>query len=857
MKKSRIVSILLLICFLLSWSMEPLAWAEHKHVAAKCGPNYRKWYEPNSSETHIVYEYEGDQLCGCGAFVEEGITTSRTESHTFSKYSCTKCGYQKEHTHVAGACAPNSKVTYGQNNSETHYRYEYEGDYICGCGAYVEPGNTHTSIEAHSFSGDRCDKCQYKKEHYHYAGACAPNSYITYREKDSETHYKSEYEGDYICSCGAYVEDGKTYTYTETHIFDGDTCTKCYYQRERHTHVAGACAPNSSVTYGQKDGESHYRYEYEGDYICGCGAYVEDGNTYTYVEEHSFDGDYCVVCGYQKEHVHVASKCAPNSSVWYDSKDNDTHIKYVYEGDYLCGCGAYVCEGVTNSYTEKHDFSNGICNDCNYQKQHKHKAAKCANNARKWCEYASASEHYVYEYEGDYLCSCGAFVTKGATHTTSEKHSFSNDVCIDCNYQKEHVHVAVKCAPNAYTTCEFVNDQKHKLIKYEGDHLCACGAFVTTGEMTVLELSHSFKDNVCTECGFDKSNGVHVHAPNLDAQSETVTYENITSETHTAVVYSGDLICSCGEYIGKGEVTSRVESHEFSGDTCIYCMYLRPHKHVAVSATSAEYYEIYEQIDAKTHLVTINEGKTYCYCGMLMSAGGVIQEVRNHTVVDNICVKCGYQLSLGEKSQLLLEEVLFGDFSDQTTIEGTGINIIVGELPYLGAVADTRDFVGSIVNYKSVPDVIINAVGFIPVIGSLKYSDEIFDIAKHSDDVIDALDVSADGFRYLEKASDESEGFLSYWRFKRKYGRAGDGYEWHHIVERSQMKRSGFTSEMVNNTDNIVRIDKETHRKLTALYNSKVEGTNMLVRDWLKDMTFEQQYEYGLQMLEKVGCKVK
>ena len=227
MKKSRIVSILLLICFLLSWSMEPLAWAEHKHVAAKCGPNYRKWYEPNSSETHIVYEYEGDQLCGCGAFVEEGITTSRTESHTFSKYSCTKCGYQKEHTHVAGACAPNSKVTYGQNNSETHYRYEYEGDYICG-----------------------------------------------------------------------------------------------------------------------------------------CGAYVEDGNTYTYVEEHSFDGDYCVVCGYQKEHVHVASKCAPNSSVWYDSKDNDTHIKYVYEGDYLCGCGAYVCEGVTNSYTEKHDFSNGICNDC-------------------------------------------------------------------------------------------------------------------------------------------------------------------------------------------------------------------------------------------------------------------------------------------------------------------------------------------------------------------------------------------------------------------------------------------------------------------------------------------------------------
>ena len=847
MKKVRIVSILLLICFLTTWSLEPLASAEHKHIGVKCAPNYRKWYEASSSETHIVYEYEGDHLCSCGAFVETGTTTSRTESHSFSGYSCTKCGYQKEHTHVASACAPNSAVTYGQNNSETHYKYVYEGDHICWCGAYVESGNTYTSTEAHSFSGDSCSKCQYKKEHYHYASACASNSYTTYSQKDSESHYKYEYEGDHICSCGAYVEAGRTYTYINAHIFDGDICTKCYYQKEQHTHVAGACASNSSITYEQKDSESHYKYEYEGDHICSCGAYVEEGVTYTYVENHSFDGDYCRSCGYHKEHIHLASKCASNSSVWYDQKDSDTHIKYVYEGDSLCECGAYVSEGITVSHTEEHDFSDGVCNDCNYQKQHKHKAVKCANNTKKWHEYASSSEHYVYEYEGDYLCSCGAFVEKGATHTISEKHSFSDGICSCCNYQKEHVHVAVKCAPNAYTTYEFVNEQKHKFIEYEGDWLCSCGAFVTTGEMIVLELSHSFKDNVCTECGFEGNSENHVHIPDLSIQSETITYENITSENHTTVIYSGDLICTCGEYIGKGEITSRVESHKFSGDVCVYCGYIRPHKHVAIPVTSAEYSEVYDEANEKTHRVTINTGKEYCYCGMLMSNGEVIQEVREHTVIDGICIKCGYQLSLEEKSQLLLEEVLFGEFSDQTTIEGTGINIIIGELPYLGVVADTRDFVGSIVNYKSVSDVVMNAVGFLPVIGSLKYSD----------DVSDTLDASADGFRYLEKASDKSEGFSSYWSFRRKYGSAGDGYEWHHIVERSQMKRSGFTSEMVNNTDNIIRIDKKTHHKLTALYNSKVEGTDMLLRDWLKGMTFEQQYAYGLQMLEKLGYKVK
>ena len=87
---------------------------------------------------------------------------------------------------------------------------------------------------------------------------------------------------------------------------------------------------------------------------------------------------------------------------------------------------------------------------------------------------------------------------------------------------------------------------------------------------------------------------------------------------------------------------------------------------------------------------------------------------------------------------------------------------------------------------------------------------------------------------------------------KRDIGSAGDGNEWHHIVEQSQIDKSGFSSKMVNNPDNVVSIPREIHQKITGYYNSKPKFANGLTyRDWLAEQSYEIQYEHGLKILRR------
>ena len=53
---------------------------------------------------------------------------------------------------------------------------------------------------------------------------------------------------------------------------------------------------------------------------------------------------------------------------------------------------------------------------------------------------------------------------------------------------------------------------------------------------------------------------------------------------------------------------------------------------------------------------------------------------------------------------------------------------------------------------------------------------------------------------------------------------------WHHIVEQNHAKVSGF-------------------------YNSKIPDKNILVRDYVKTLNFEEQYKFGIETLKRFGWK--
>jgi hypothetical protein len=116
----------------------------------------------------------------------------------------------------------------------------------------------------------------------------------------------------------------------------------------------------------------------------------------------------------------------------------------------------------------------------------------------------------------------------------------------------------------------------------------------------------------------------------------------------------------------------------------------------------------------------------------------------------------------------------------------------------------------------------ISALAMVPAVGSL-----------------------ATGGKYIKK------GYTTYNKFLTHYGKAGDGMEWHHIVERRMEGK--FGAERIHHIDNMIRLPKDVHRKISSHYSSYNNDLGMTVRKWLNNKTFEEQYQYGLDVLKRHG----
>ena len=98
-------------------------------------------------------------------------------------------------------------------------------------------------------------------------------------------------------------------------------------------------------------------------------------------------------------------------------------------------------------------------------------------------------------------------------------------------------------------------------------------------------------------------------------------------------------------------------------------------------------------------------------------------------------------------------------------------------------------------------------------------------------------------------------GYSTYNAVRNALGSPGAGNQWHHIVEQSQILRSGFSSFMVNNSNNLIVVSQKTHQQISSLYSSQqYYSEGMTVRGWLTGQSFQQQYEFGIQILRQFGA---
>ncbi|MGN6749907.1 MAG: hypothetical protein ACTHJS_15065 [Xanthobacteraceae bacterium] len=163
-----------------------------------------------------------------------------------------------------------------------------------------------------------------------------------------------------------------------------------------------------------------------------------------------------------------------------------------------------------------------------------------------------------------------------------------------------------------------------------------------------------------------------------------------------------------------------------------------------------------------------------------------------------------------------------------------------------------------------------SALEIVPIVGEVMAMIEgirtVVEFRQLKIDLEAAFQFIKDGPRTLEQlqvSSSGNEEFSSYDEFKKidpsqydlakRFGPAGDGYQYHHIVTQGGANANNIPQERLHNTENIIRIPTLLHEAINAEYQSKVEdGSGRTVYEWLQTQSYEFQREYGLQILRKL-----
>jgi hypothetical protein len=122
----------------------------------------------------------------------------------------------------------------------------------------------------------------------------------------------------------------------------------------------------------------------------------------------------------------------------------------------------------------------------------------------------------------------------------------------------------------------------------------------------------------------------------------------------------------------------------------------------------------------------------------------------------------------------------------------------------------------------------------------------VVEFRKLAIDAAAALDFVNDGPHDLEDIQDSSsyEEFSSYDQFykgelgpeflAKRFGPAGDGEQYHHIVTQGGANADNIPPEQLQNTDNIVRLPTLLHEAVNAAYLDSSPDPNMNMYQWLQ-----------------------
>jgi hypothetical protein len=113
-----------------------------------------------------------------------------------------------------------------------------------------------------------------------------------------------------------------------------------------------------------------------------------------------------------------------------------------------------------------------------------------------------------------------------------------------------------------------------------------------------------------------------------------------------------------------------------------------------------------------------------------------------------------------------------------------------------------------------------------------------------------AVAVSADGFR----------SWGSFSGLKNALGPAGEGKQWHHIIEQTPGNVERFGPHALHNTQNVIPLETALHKEVSGFYSSIRPGitgsSTLTIRQWLSTQSYEAQRAFGLKAIENIRSGV-
>jgi hypothetical protein len=122
------------------------------------------------------------------------------------------------------------------------------------------------------------------------------------------------------------------------------------------------------------------------------------------------------------------------------------------------------------------------------------------------------------------------------------------------------------------------------------------------------------------------------------------------------------------------------------------------------------------------------------------------------------------------------------------------------------------------------------------------------DFVKDGPHSMEELEVSATGYEEFSSYDAFYKAVLSLELLTKRFGPAGDGQQYHHIVTQGGDNADNISPEQLQNTENIIRLPTLLHEAVNAKYLEPSPDANMNMYTWLQTQPYDVQREEGLKI---------